>query len=168
MLDHHRRLLPAEFPAAAALVVDAFRSGYAGLLAPSALAIMRPEYLLDHWKAAKDPHLVGLFQQGALVGVARVGAAPDDPGMGHLFSLYIDPQHTGRGLGSQLLEIATTELRQQGFEQATLWVFEGNDRANALYRRAGWTATGRTRIEPEWQERQMELHLALGANRAAK
>lgn len=161
MQESHRILLPEEFPAAATLIADAFHTGYRGLLTPAALEVMSCEYLLDHWRATPEPRLFGLFREGKLVAVARVGALPEDPTSGHLFSLYVDPRHQGRGLGRRMLEIATAELRRDGFTEATLWVFERNARANALYLRAGWASTGRTRTEPQWAERQLELRRTL-------
>jgi ribosomal protein S18 acetylase RimI-like enzyme len=161
MHENHRMLLPEEIPVAAALVVDAFHAGYQGLLTPAALAAMSSEYLLGHWLTAPDLHLIGLFLEHELVGVARIGALPEEPTKGHLFSLYIDPRHQGRGLGRYMLEIATAELRQAGFTEATLWVFERNARANTLYQDAGWAPTGKKRIEPQWGEGQIELRRTL-------
>jgi GNAT superfamily N-acetyltransferase len=54
--------------------------------------------------------------------------------------LYIDPDWTGQGLGSALIERAKTE-RPEGLE---LWTFESNVGAQRFYERHGFIAVGRT------------------------
>lgn len=50
-----------------------------------------------------------------------------------LHSLYVGPQHQGRGVGSLLLELVKAQ-RPGGFG---LWVFAANDSARGFYRRHG-------------------------------
>jgi GNAT superfamily N-acetyltransferase len=54
--------------------------------------------------------------------------------------LYVDPAHTGRGLGTALLDHAKRE-RPQGLR---LWTFVSNVRAQRFYERHGFVATDRT------------------------
>jgi ribosomal protein S18 acetylase RimI-like enzyme len=53
-----------------------------------------------------------------------------------LFLLYLEPSATGRGIGSQLLEHAKSEL-PNGF---TLWTFQQNEGARRFYERHGLRA----------------------------
>jgi GNAT superfamily N-acetyltransferase len=48
--------------------------------------------------------------------------------------LYVDPEWFGRGLGSQLVELAK-ELRPSGLD---LWTFQSNKRARRFYERHGF------------------------------
>ncbi|MDN5893910.1 MAG: GNAT family N-acetyltransferase [Nocardioides sp.] len=57
-----------------------------------------------------------------------------------LDSLYVDPDAQGQGIGSALLEIATS-TRPGGF---ALWVFESNEPARAFYRGHGFVELERT------------------------
>jgi GNAT superfamily N-acetyltransferase len=50
--------------------------------------------------------------------------------------LYVDPEWTGRGFGSQLVALAKT-LRPSGLE---LWAFQSNTRARRFYERHGFSA----------------------------
>jgi GNAT superfamily N-acetyltransferase len=50
-----------------------------------------------------------------------------------LESLYVDPRHTGRGIGAALLDLVKS-LRPNGF---CLWVFESNTGARRFYRDHG-------------------------------
>lgn len=156
-----RSLRPDDLPEAAALIDAAFHEAYATTLPPGALASMTPDYLLSKWTSAQDSTFIGLLSDEHLAGVARVGADPESPSTGHLFSLYVHPQQQGKGFGKLLLRAATDQLRDAGYRQATLWVFESNARANDLYLRAGWLPTGRVRVEAEWEVPQLELQLVL-------
>ena len=48
--------------------------------------------------------------------------------------LYVDPSHTGKGVGSQLLNIAKSH-RPRGLQ---LWTFQANQRARRFYERHGF------------------------------
>ncbi|MET8153927.1 GNAT family N-acetyltransferase [Actinoplanes sp. NPDC049668] len=54
--------------------------------------------------------------------------------------LYVDPAHTGRGLGSHLVELAKS-LRPAGLQ---LWAFETNTGAQRFYLRHGFVVAERT------------------------
>lgn len=54
--------------------------------------------------------------------------------------LYVEPGHTGRGIGSDLVALAKRE-RPAGLE---LWTFEANARARRFYERHGFVVTGAT------------------------
>jgi len=54
--------------------------------------------------------------------------------------LYVDPSHTGRGLGAQLLEVAKLR-RPRGLQ---LWTFQANDGARRFYECHGFIATHTT------------------------
>ena len=79
---------------------------------------------------------------GTIVGVVRTGPDPDEPEIGHLSRLYVDPDHWGNEIGSHLYNVAIDELRAR-FPAATLWVLEGNTHARSWYERLGWRATPR-------------------------
>jgi chorismate mutase/GNAT superfamily N-acetyltransferase len=55
-------------------------------------------------------------------------------------SLYVDPERTGEGIGSLLLDVAK-HARPRGLG---LWVFETNEGARRFYRRHGFVEVNRT------------------------
>ncbi len=84
------------------------------------------------------------------LGFVTAGPIRDEPPAlgGEVYALYVDPAHTGEGVGSALLEAATTRLAGSGFSRASLWVFTRNADARHFYERRGW------RLEPHhwfWQ-----------------
>ena len=70
---------------------------------------------------------------GAVVGLVVLDG-------GWVDQLYVDPEHTGRGLGSQLLDLAKQQ-RPDGLE---LWTFQANGGARRFYQRHGFSEVGRT------------------------
>ena len=60
-----------------------------------------------------------------------------------LTSLYVGAGERGRGVGHQLLAYAI------GQRDASLWVFTQNVRAQQLYARVGFTASGASRTDPD-------------------
>lgn len=59
--------------------------------------------------------------------------------------LYVDPDHTGRGFGTQLVGLAQL-LRPAGLE---LWTFQSNRGARRFYERHGFVAVGMTNGDNE-------------------
>ena len=79
---------------------------------------------------------------GIVVGVVLAGADQDEPEVGHLARLYVDPEHWGMGIGTRLYQVAMEDLGAR-FGAATLWVLEGNTRARSWYERLGWRLTSK-------------------------
>lgn len=94
-------------------------------------------------------------QDGELVAMVLVlqaldhdGASPDPlPGLAHISMVAVRPDRWGQGLGALVLEVARRDARNRGFTRAQLWTHETNRRAQRLYKRLGWVASGRTKID---------------------
>jgi ribosomal protein S18 acetylase RimI-like enzyme len=55
-------------------------------------------------------------------------------------SIYVRARGWGIGAGRALMQQGLAELRARGFEEATLWVLDTNDRARRFYDAGGWRA----------------------------
>ena len=86
-------------------------------------------------------------RDGRVVGLAAGGDSGPD-GVAALTSLWVDPRARGRGVGDQLVISVTDWARDSGYKQLVLWVTEGNQHAEALYERNGFTRTGDVIAEP--------------------
>jgi ribosomal protein S18 acetylase RimI-like enzyme len=83
-----------------------------------------------------------------IVRLAIAGIGPDGfaltlvrrPGVALLSRICVHPLATSRGLGAALLEDAVKHSRDAGFGRVELDVRETNERAIALYARAGFVA----------------------------
>ncbi len=86
-------------------------------------------------------------RDGQVVGLAAGGDSGPD-GVAALTSLWVDPRARGRGVGDKLVISVTDWARDAGYKQLVLWVTEGNQHAEALYERNGFTRTGDVISEP--------------------
>ena len=72
------------------------------------------------------------------------------PPIADVQTIAVAPQARGRGLGSRLLRLVVDTADQEGAEQVLLEVRADNPRAQALYRREGFTHIHtRTRYYPD-------------------
>ena len=85
-----------------------------------------------------------LTENGKPIGTACVCPSrwPEYPDFGEVVSLYLLPEHMGRGYGGPLLEAAVKMLAQQGFRDVLLWVLEENLRARRFYEKHGLRPAG--------------------------
>lgn len=95
------------------------------------------------------------------VGTMRAVLIDGDP---VLQSVFVAPSHRGRaaGVADALLDAIETWVLDRGFTELFLDVHEDNARAQALYRRRGYEATGRRQpypLNPTQQELQMRRAL---------
>jgi ribosomal protein S18 acetylase RimI-like enzyme len=139
-----------------------WHGSYADLLPPN----LRDLYTVDTasvmWaRAPLDRTVVAEVPGGSVLGVTRFGPDPDDPSLGHVFSLYVHPCAQGLGLGRRLLTAAADRLRADGFGAATLWVFADNASARAFYAGQGWASDGGGRVEPAYGLPELRLRTIL-------
>ena len=100
-------------------------------------------------------------RDGAVVGFASVGPSRDEPGIGELYAIYVDPDAWSTGAGRALIEQAEEQLRSE-YAVATLWVLEDNPRARSFYERGGWTPDGARKAEERWGVRAPEVRYRKG------
>jgi ribosomal protein S18 acetylase RimI-like enzyme len=62
----------------------------------------------------------------------------------HISMVFVHPDHWGRRIGLVLLEGISAQAHERGYATLQLWTGAGNERAQRLYRRAGFTSSGRT------------------------
>ena len=124
---------------------------------------MTLEKAREMWCAAVTPHpdrttlLVELEEK--VVAIARIGIDPNDGTSGHLFSLYVHPENSGRGIGRTLLLEAMKRLTEHGFQRHTLWVFRDNAIAQKLYSSFGFIPSGAEKTDPRWKIPEIEMEL---------
>ncbi|HLL96148.1 MAG TPA: GNAT family N-acetyltransferase [Spirosoma sp.] len=76
----------------------------------------------------------GLYQDGQQVGFARV--ITDQATFAYLADVFVLPEHRGRGLAKQLMNVISNWPTLQGLRR---WMLATND-AHALYRQFGFAA----------------------------
>lgn len=132
--------------------MSSWQQAYDGLLPPEFLRALSVESRHEWW----GRRLNALENGGAVLIVAdsEVGApegfafiGPCSATEGELYAIYVDPRRWRAGLGSKLLAAAERMLADGGFEQAILWVLEGNARGRSFYETQGWRPDGALKIE---------------------
>jgi GNAT superfamily N-acetyltransferase len=129
---------------------------YAELVDPAALARVSPASQETVWRsrwaelhagARRGLPFAALLADidGDAVGFAVALALPqpdEDGSQAELNALHVLPRHHGTGVAHQLMDGVVTALRAWSVDVAHLLVLEGNARAEAFYRRTGWTLRG--------------------------
>jgi len=140
--------------------VDSWRHAYRGHLPPEMLANLSVERRTQGWRDllgdAGSPTLVAELD-GQIVGFVGVGPSRDEEGLAELYAIYLDPTRLGTGVGRALMDAALARLRTLGYPEATLWVIDGNDRAERFYRITGWRLDGARKTEQLGDATVMEV-----------
>lgn len=139
-----RPLAPEDCDELASVHVEVWRTAYADQMPAEYLARLDPRTWADNWrKRAADPQvaartLVALDEQGRIVGFISAGPTRDEYALTEweLYAINLLPRAQGTGLADELIG------RAVGSRPASLWVLEGNARAQAFYRRHGFVPEG--------------------------
>ncbi len=152
-----RPAVPADALAVARVHVRSWQVGYRGLIADAALDAMRPEDRAARYTFGQAdpevPYTTVAEADGAILGF--VTTRP-----GQVMGLYVDPDAWGRGLGRALIAAGRDRLLALGSRAATLWVLEGNTRAERFYRADGWLPDGTRQVVETWGLQLPEVRFA--------
>jgi ribosomal protein S18 acetylase RimI-like enzyme len=121
-------------------------AAYAGLMPADALARVTPARQKAVWRerladAPERSALLVSTHDGEVVGFTQ---GEDRDGVGHLNAIHLLPEQQGSGAGQALHDALLDRFAAWGCTSATLYVVRGNERAQAFYRRNGWTHDGTT------------------------
>jgi GNAT superfamily N-acetyltransferase len=123
-------------PVAGGDIAEAQQQVHRRLADPASFAVLADE----------DGELVAMVL--VLQALDQDGASADPlPGLAHVSMVAVHPNRWGQGLGALVLDVAGRDARKRGFARAQLWTHETNRRAQRLYERLGWIASGRTKID---------------------
>ncbi|MBD1551260.1 GNAT family N-acetyltransferase [Pseudomonas typographi] len=131
--------------AIAAIQIDAWQVAYAHLLPAGYLQGLsqHTEARMAYWREQLGAdRLIWVAQWGPdVVGWAAAGPSQDPDAhilVGAVEAIYLSPLHWRLGIGTPLLRTALAKLLRQGFTEATLWVVQGNVRAQAFCQALGF------------------------------
>jgi ribosomal protein S18 acetylase RimI-like enzyme len=137
-------LAPEDCDELGAVHIEIWRHAYADHMPAEYLARLDAALWAGNWrKRAADPELatrtlVARDAEGHIVGFASAGPTRDEYPVTEweLYAINLLPRVQGTGLADELIK------RVLGPRPATLWVLEGNERAQAFYRRHGFVPEG--------------------------
>ncbi len=159
-----RQATPDDAAAIAPMHLACWHDAYSGLVPRRCLDELDRQDRCGRWRLRleqpSDVTTIAVCGQ-QVVGLATVGPLHDEVPLPpeELRSLYVSRPMWGGGLGRALID------RALGDRPASLWVFEGNERARRFYTSCGWTPTGERRLD-DWTVIP-ELRLVCGARQTA-
>jgi GNAT superfamily N-acetyltransferase len=144
-----RRLGPDEWELLRRLRLDALQESPAAFLSTYEREVAFDE---ERWRSRLETSAYFVAatdgtEIGMVCAVRHAEPADDRPTM-ELVSMWVAPDHRRRGAGAQLVEKVLDYAREQGEPLVGLWVAGGNERAEALYRAAGFERTGEEQEMP--------------------
>jgi GNAT superfamily N-acetyltransferase len=128
-----RKARPADAEAVARVYVNAWRDTYPLILPARILIGMSIEGQCARWRnaiaiAAREVVYVAEADNGTILGMSSMGRARD-AGLGYdaeIYTLYVDPPMTGRGVGRALLAGAFQALVERGHARCVIWAHAQN------------------------------------------
>lgn len=138
---HLRAARPEDSRALAQVHIETWRHTYAGMVPDQYLASMTLDGQARSWRhwinvrTARESILLvetqpedGAFEQSRIVGFGHAGPSRDRNSSqdGEVYTLYVDIDWQGRGIGRQLLDRLFTGLTQAGMGSAVIWVLASN------------------------------------------
>lgn len=128
--------------------VASWQAAYRGLLPPALLDGLSVTRRTTQWQRDISSGNFAIFvtadPAGDVGGFISTGHSRDDDAtdtVGELIAIYLRPQLWSLGIGGRLHAAGIAGLATR-FEQATLWVLDGNARSRAFYERQGWQPDG--------------------------
>ena len=132
--------------------VRAWRAAYRGFLPGQLLDDLSVGLREDFWIAALGGEgpvtftLVSDGPDGTAEGFCSVALPSRDDDAGEhtaeIAATYVDPSRWSSGVGRALLSRALARLREDGWQDVTLWVFLRNAQGRAFYARSGFRLDG--------------------------
>jgi GNAT superfamily N-acetyltransferase len=121
--------------------------GFSDFLPASQMSVTTAVLAAD-WRARLSPdeestRTTFVAEDGhAVVGVLFAALDADDPTVGRVARLYVDPDYWTQGVAGHLLSTCLGDLRDRGCRVARAWVMEPNTRARAVIEGLGARVTG--------------------------
>lgn len=183
-LGYVRPARPEDAAEIARIQLTTWRTAYRRILPRDVLDRLDEAWLAGRWRGAVEAPpsarhrvLVAVEQaeQSYLVGFAASGPvdeqalAPGEPAdalgpeVVAVTDLLVEPRWARRGHGSRLLAASVDLWREDGFQSAVAWAYEGDEATHQFLSSAGWQPDGATRAldVDDLLVPQMRLHVSL-------
>ena len=131
-----------DIPAIARIDVEAWRAAYPGILPDRVLLGLSAKRLSQQWehqlRHRPGDVRVAEWTGAGVVGFGDCGGARDamEGFAGEVYTLYVEPDFQGRGIGRALLLALFRRLVASGFLSAAIWVLRDNP-SRFFYERLG-------------------------------
>lgn len=164
-----RQAITSDAKGIARVRVVTWQSTYLGLIPDFFLQNLNLEQSTVNWakrleSSVQSGKTIVAEIDGTIVGYIGIGVSRDldASDVGELYTIYVDPEHQGKGVGSALIREGIKFLKSISFNKATLWVFDGNERAIKYYETHGWNPTGMSKLDKLGDFELLEIQYAIG------
>jgi ribosomal protein S18 acetylase RimI-like enzyme len=131
--------------------VASWRGAYSEILPGSYLSSLDVDERAGLWRTAVTARATSVLvaeDEAGTVGFTSVGPSRDEdaePGDREIYAIYLHPRAWGTGVARDLMRTVLDSLAPG--TDVTLWILEGNERAQHFYRRHGFQPDGTERID---------------------
>lgn len=128
---------------------ESWKAAFSGILPAEELAryteLQRTEEMYKRVLEKGLIHMVIEFVDGSPHGIAAWGKNRENsnPHCAELICIHSLQDKWHRGYGSFMMQQILAEMKQTGYAEAVLWVFEANNPARNFYEKHGFTLTDR-------------------------
>jgi GNAT superfamily N-acetyltransferase len=171
----------------AAIQLSTWRTAYRRLLPRHVLEQMDEEWIAENWREAvtnppsprhqvlvaveqaEEAHLVGFAASGPADEAALAPGEPPLPQtVAAVTDLLVEPRWGRRGHGSRLLAACVDLWRDNGFDTAVAWAYEGDTATVRFLTSAGWQpdGAGRALDVEDMLVPQVRMHASLAPDAA--
>jgi ribosomal protein S18 acetylase RimI-like enzyme len=112
------------------------------------------DWAAGRWRGGNASVFVGRADDGTPVGTATGAEYDAEPGMAHVYAMWVAPDARGAGVGRALLDAVADWARDRGCDRLVLSVTESNEVARRVYEAYGFADTGERRALREGSEMQ--------------
>lgn len=138
--------------------VRSWQVAYRGYMPDEFLDALDVEKRTNMWRElTQEPDkiiLVAEDREPNIVGFSLLSPSRDAdaiPNTAEVAAIYVHPDKWKKGIGGALLSALLQEGRKCKFDQVTLWVLEGNQRARSFYESFGFIEDGTTKDDNRWK-----------------
>jgi ribosomal protein S18 acetylase RimI-like enzyme len=171
-----RWVLRGDAEALAEVHANAWLAAYRGLMSDRFLDEISVEAWAARWteSLSRDelPPIRVAIRDGALVGFCVVATPSRDDDLSEEFAevvaLNVKPEAWRSGIGRVLMTDALDRFRRDGWQVVSLWVVDGNDRAQRFYRRLGFEFDGARIHDQADGATELRMQLTLTADTAER
>ena len=111
-----------------------WKFAYDGIIPKDYLDSISEDKWLPHFENKDMSNLV-LIENNEFIGTSSYckSRSKEFDDFGEIVSIYLLPEHMGKGYGKKLFEATLNELIKLGYKNVFLWVLEENTRARRFY-----------------------------------
>ena len=103
------------------------------------------DWTAGRWRGGTAVVLAVRGGDGAVVGTATGAEFDAEPGVAHLYAMWVAPDARGAGVGRGLVDAVVAWARDRGCGRLVLSVTETNETARGFYEACGFVDTGERR-----------------------